>query len=68
MCSGPLIQLLLLLLQGKVEKDSEVLMIMKTQSSLLDALTAKVGHHAHGRFRQTLKCSLNVVYGSVCYT
>jgi uncharacterized protein involved in tolerance to divalent cations len=36
--------LLLLLLQGKVEKDSEVLMIIKTQASLLDALTAKVGH------------------------
>ena len=30
--------------QGKVEKDPEVLMIIKTQAALLDNLTAKVCH------------------------
>jgi uncharacterized protein involved in tolerance to divalent cations len=35
----------LLLLQGKLERDSELLLIIKTQAALLDSLTAKVGRH-----------------------
>jgi hypothetical protein len=34
--------LLLLPLQGKVEKDAELLLIIKSQAALLDTLTAKV--------------------------
>jgi uncharacterized protein involved in tolerance to divalent cations len=32
-----------LLLQGKLERDSELLLIIKTQAALLDSLTTKVG-------------------------
>jgi uncharacterized protein involved in tolerance to divalent cations len=34
-------------LQGKVEKDAEVLLIIKTQAHLLDSLTAKVGANTY---------------------